>query len=253
MTKRSRGVLNTRCNAIVSSVTPRFGPRCPPVCERTLISSSRTSCASCGKSCSRSALMSDGEWIPSSKRFGASVISAVCRFSEEVDFVIDTFGFDRCFLGRNRFLSGLEFLYYGFASAVTGNDFNLFLGIGKTLLACFYQLHSFLVANDQIFERQLTRFHLLDNFLEPIHRALKVQLRLTRLRFTTHGETEELSTASLGKKAIWWRRRAAASGRRGAPTLPVVRNNARATLKLSECSRPNQQRCACSNFLSAAY
>jgi len=26
-------------------------------------------------------LMSDGEWIPSSKRFGASVISAVCKFS----------------------------------------------------------------------------------------------------------------------------------------------------------------------------
>src|SRR6187401_3410508 len=157
MTMRSRGVSNTRCNAIVSSVTPRFGPRCPPVCERTLISSSRTSCASCGRSCSRSALMSDGEWIPSSKRFGASVISAVCKFSEEVDFVIDTFGFDRCFIGRSRFLRGLEFLYYGFPSAVTGNDFNLLLGVGKTLLAGFYQFNPFFVANDQMFEWQLTR------------------------------------------------------------------------------------------------
>src|SRR6188472_1488499 len=253
MTMRSRGVSNTRCNAIVSSVTPRFGPRCPPVCERTLINSSRTSCASCGRSCSRSALISLGERIPSSKRFAASVVSLGCRFSEEIDFVIGAFGFDRRFLGRTRFLRGLELLYYGFPTAVAGNDFNFLLGVSKALLACFYQFHSFLVADDQIFEWQLTRFHLLDNFLEPIHRAFKIQLRLPRLRFTTHGETEELSTASLGKKAIWWRRRAAASGRRGAPTLPVVRNNARATLKLSECSRPNQQRCACSNFLSAAY
>src|SRR6476660_245306 len=149
MTKRSRGVSKTRCRAMVNSTTPRFGPRCPPVCERTLISSSRTSCASCGRSCSRSALMSAGERIPSSKCFGASVISLVCGFSEEFDFVIGAFGFDRCFLGRTRFLRPLEFLYYGFPSGVAGNDFNFLLGIGKTLLADFYQLHSFLVANDQ--------------------------------------------------------------------------------------------------------
>src|SRR5215203_4741021 len=139
MTKRSRGVSNTRCNAIVSSVTPRFGPRCPPVCERTLISSSRTSCASCGRSCSRSALMSAGERIPSSKRFGPCVVSLVCGFSEEFDFVIGAFGFDGRFLARTRFLRRLEFLYYGFASAVTGNDLDLLLGIRKTLLAGFYQ------------------------------------------------------------------------------------------------------------------
>src|SRR5882757_2107532 len=125
MTKRSRGVSKTRCRAMVNSTTPRFGPRCPPVCERTLISSSRTSCASCGRSCSRSALMSAGERIPSSKCIGA-------------------FGFDRCFLGRTRFLRRLEFLYYGFPGGVAGNDFNLLLGVGKTLLADFYQLHSFL-------------------------------------------------------------------------------------------------------------
>src|SRR5205823_12033744 len=151
MTKRSSGVLNTRCNAIVSSVTPRLGPRCPPVCERTLISSSRTSCASCGKSCSRSPLMSAGELIPSSKRFGASVVSVVCGFSEEFDFVIGAFGFDRCFVGWARFLRRLEFLYYGFPGTIPSNDFNLLLGVGKTFLADFYQLHPFLVADDQIF------------------------------------------------------------------------------------------------------
>src|SRR5437867_1350494 len=189
MTKRSRGVSNTRCNAIVSSVTPRFGPRCPPVCERTLISSSRTSCASCGRSCSRSALMSAGERIPSSKRFGAFVVSVVCGLSEEFDFVIGAFGFDRCFLGRTRFWRRLEFLYYGFPGAVASNDFNLLLGVGKAFLAGFYQLHPFLVADDQIFEWQFTRLHLLDNFVEPIHRALHVRFRLARLRFTTHGDS----------------------------------------------------------------
>src|SRR5215510_12555295 len=188
MTKRSRGVLNTRCNAMVSSTTPRLGPRCPPVCERTLISSSRTSCASCGRSCSRSALMSAGERIPSSKRFGASVVFVVREFSEEFDFVIGAFGFDRCFRGRTRFLRRLEFLYYGFPGAVASNDFNLLLGFGKTFLADFYQFHPFLVADDQIFQWQFTGLHLLDNFLEPIHRALKVQFCLARFRFTTHGE-----------------------------------------------------------------
>src|SRR3954462_12414666 len=152
MTIRSRGVSNTRCNAIVSSVTPRFGPRCPPVCERTLNSSSRTSCASCGRSCSRSALMSAGERIPSSKRFGVFVISVVCGLSEEFNFVIGAFEFGRCFVGRTRFLGRLEFLYYGFSGAVARNDLDLLLGVGKTFLADFYQFHSFLVANDQIFE-----------------------------------------------------------------------------------------------------
>src|ERR1043166_4821705 len=188
MTKRSRGVSNTRCNAMVNSTTPRFGPRCPPVCERTLISSSRTSWASCGRSCSRSALMSAGERIPSSKRFGSFVISVVCGFLEEFDFVIVAFGFDRCFLGRTRFLRRLEFLYYGFPGAVASNDFNLLLRFRKTLLAGFYQFHPFLIADDQILEWQFTRLHLLDNFLEPVHRALKVELCLAWLRFTTHGE-----------------------------------------------------------------
>ena len=83
-----------------------------------------------------------------SKRFGAFVVSVVWGFSEEFDFVIGAFGFDRCFLGRIRFLCRLEFLYYGFPGAVASNDFNLLLGVGKALLADFYQLHPFLVADD---------------------------------------------------------------------------------------------------------
>src|SRR6266699_2115321 len=66
------------------------------------------------------------------------------------------FGFDRCFLRRTRFLGRLEFLYYGFPGAITSNDLDLLLGVGKTFLADFYQFHSFLVADDQIFEWQFT-------------------------------------------------------------------------------------------------
>src|SRR5215467_11587365 len=128
MTNRSLGVSNTRCKAIVNSTTPRFGPRCPPVWERTLISSSRTSCASCGRSCSRSTLISAGEWIPSSKRLGAAVVSEVWEDSEEFDFVICVLGFvgygARCFR-----LRWLELFNYGFARAVSGNDFDLLLGV----------------------------------------------------------------------------------------------------------------------------
>src|SRR2546421_9606460 len=93
-----------------------------------------------------------GERMPSSKRFGAPVILMTCGFSEEFDFVIGVFGFDRCFLGRIRFLRRLEFLYYGFACAVTGNDFNLLLSVSKPLLAGFYQFRPFFVTDDQIFE-----------------------------------------------------------------------------------------------------
>src|SRR5262249_1043465 len=200
MTKRSRGVLNTRCNAMVSSTTPRLGPRCPPVCERTLISSSRTSCASCGRSCSRNALMSAGERIPSSKRFGASVVLVVCKFSEEFDFVIGAFGFDRCFLRSSRLLCRLEFFNYGFPGAVSSNDFNLLLGVGETFLAGLYQFHPFLVANDQIFDWSFARFPLLDNLFEAIHRALKSQLCLAGLRFTTHGESGGIKHRFLRRK-----------------------------------------------------
>src|SRR5207253_2400328 len=138
MTNRSCGVLKTRCNAIVNSTTPRFGPRCPPVCERTLINSSRTSCASWGRSCSRSALISAGERIPSSRCVGAG---AVWADSEELDFVICASGLVghacRCLWLLRR----LELFNYGFACAFAGNDFDLLLGLGKPFLANFYQVH----------------------------------------------------------------------------------------------------------------
>src|SRR2546423_1812615 len=96
--------------------------------------------------------MSAGERMPSSKRFGAFVISVTCGFSEEFDFVIGAFGFDRCCLGKIRFSRRLKFLYYSFACAVTGNDFNLLLSVSKALLAGFYQFHPFFVTDDQIFK-----------------------------------------------------------------------------------------------------
>src|SRR6266700_6319135 len=171
MTNRSRGVLKTRCSAMVSSTTPRFGPRCPPVCERTLISSSRTSCASCGRSCSRSALMSEGERIPSSKRAGAT---AGLADSEEFDFIICAFGLVNGFGRSGWLLRWLKIFNYGFARAVAGNDFDLLLGVGKSFLADFHQIHSFFVAHNQLFQGQFAGFHLLNNRFEPIHRTLKV-------------------------------------------------------------------------------
>src|SRR6266568_8426190 len=186
MTKRSRGVSNTRCNAIVSSTTPRFGPRWPPVCESTLISSSRTSCASCGKSCSRSVLISAGERMPSSKRRGGAADSDA---SEEFDFIISVFGFSNC-VGRCwRLGRCFKVFNHGLARAVAGNDFDLLLRLGKSFLTNLYQIHSFFIPYDQIFQRQFAGFHLLDNFFEPIHRALKVKLCFALLRFAAHGQT----------------------------------------------------------------
>src|SRR6266404_9674899 len=170
MTNRSRGVSKTRCSAMVNSTTPRFGPRCPPVCERTLISSSRTSCASWGKSCSRSVLISAGERIPSSKRWGGAAESDA---SEEFDFIICVFGFSTC-VGR---CCGLRCCFkifnHGLARAVASNDFDLLLGVGKSFLTNLYQIHSFFIPHDQIFQR--------------IHCALKIALCFALLRFAAHG------------------------------------------------------------------
>src|SRR5207253_841455 len=52
--------------ASVSSTTPRFGPRCPPVFERTEISSSRISSARISSWGTVSVLTSSGEWMVSS-------------------------------------------------------------------------------------------------------------------------------------------------------------------------------------------
>src|ERR671937_2771042 len=140
ITNRSCGVLKTRCNAIVSSTTPRFGPRCPPVWERILISSSRTSCASWGRSCSRSALMSAGDWIASSRRLGDVVASEVRADSEEFDFITCAFGFIDTFGRSSRFRCGLEILNYRLSCTIASYDFDLLLGLGKSFLANFYQV-----------------------------------------------------------------------------------------------------------------
>src|SRR5438477_2425816 len=192
MTNRSRGVSKTRWSAIVSSTTPRFGPRCPPVCDKTRINSSRTSCASCGRSCSPNALMSAGEWIPSSNRTGFSAVAVVVVLSEESDVVIFYFFLDHFIIVR-RFRRRFKIFNYRFAGIVARDDLDLLLGFGQSVLANVYQIHPFLVAHDQILERQFTALHLFDNFFEPIHRAFEVKLYFTRLRFAAHGANEKLS------------------------------------------------------------
>ena len=114
----------------------------------------------------------------------------VWGFSEEIDFVIGAVRFGYWFPGSGPILGRFEFLYYWFAGAIASNDFDLLLGIGEAFLADFYQVHPFLIAYDQIFKGQFTRFHLFDNFLEPIYCALEVQFRLARLGFAAHGENK---------------------------------------------------------------
>src|SRR5581483_118395 len=200
MTNRSCGVSKTRCNAIVSSTTPRFGPRCPPVCERTLISSSRTSCASWGKSCSRSALISPGERMPSRRRLAIGVASEICEDSEEFDFVICILGIIGSAPLRGRLWRWLEVFDYSLPCAVASDYFYLLLGLRKSFLANFHQVHSFFVTHDQVFERQFARLHLLDNFFEPIHRALKIELGLARLGFAAHGENGRIKHSLARRK-----------------------------------------------------
>src|SRR3981081_913971 len=166
MTKRSRGVVKTRCKAMVNSTTPRLGPRCPPVCDNTLTSSSRTSCASCGRSCSRSALISAGERIPSRRRGAAG------GASEESDFIILLFLFiDRFGRGRN-LLGWLEIFHEGFARAIASDDVDFLFGTGQTLLTNLNQVHPFFVTHAQVFQRKLSGFHLLENQLDAGHSAI---------------------------------------------------------------------------------
>src|SRR5450631_196022 len=180
MTKRSCGVWKTRCSAIVNSTTPRFGPRCPPVCESTLTSSSRTSWASCGKSCSRSALISAGERIPSSRR-------AVAVVSEKSDFIILAFGFIHRFGWRCNLRCRFEIFYKGFSCAVPSNDVDLLFGADEAFLTNFHKVHSFFVTDNQFFQRKFSRFHLFDNRLEPVHRAFKIQFRTRLFWLAAHG------------------------------------------------------------------
>src|SRR5699024_3594878 len=57
----SDGASKTRCSAIVSSTTPRLGPKCPPVAETFSIKNSRIPCASCSSLPSSSNFRSAGE------------------------------------------------------------------------------------------------------------------------------------------------------------------------------------------------
>src|SRR5437870_5435107 len=164
---------------MVSSTTPRFGPRCPPVWESPFTSSSRTSCASCGRSCSFSALISAGERIPSSKRI-------LVVASEESDFVIFIFRWFGGFGLRRLLLCWLKILYKSFPGAVARDNLDLLFRAGQTFLTNFDKIHPFFITNNQIFQRQLTRFHLFDDCLEPIHRSFKIQLCTGRFGLCAH-------------------------------------------------------------------
>src|SRR5205807_1555306 len=113
--------------AIVNSTTPRLGPRCPPVRESTLINSSRTSCASCGRSCSRSAFTSAGPRIPSSKRIVVL---------EETGFVM--FLFLNFVSRRHLRFYRLEISHGSFPGVIACNDLNFLFRFRQPLLANFY-------------------------------------------------------------------------------------------------------------------
>ena len=59
----SLGESKTRCNAIVNSTTPRFGPKCPPVFETLEIKNSLISRARAGNCAAESFFKSWGELI----------------------------------------------------------------------------------------------------------------------------------------------------------------------------------------------
>src|SRR6478672_12009863 len=97
--------------------------------------------------------MSAGDRIPSSRGVGAAVASDVRDESEEFDFIICAFGFINTFGRSSRFRGGLEILNYRLSCTVASYDFDLLLGLGKSFLTNFYQIHSFFIAHDEIFER----------------------------------------------------------------------------------------------------
>jgi hypothetical protein len=59
---------------------------------------------------------------------------------------------------------------------VASDDLNSLFHCGQPFLANLHQLHPFLIANDQFFQHHFAGFHLLDDFLEPIHGAFEVEL-----------------------------------------------------------------------------
>src|SRR5208337_1823231 len=68
--------------AMVSSTTPRFGPRWPPFFARTLMSSSRISAASCSSCQKLSCFTSAGERMPSSSCAISSEHALACQLDE---------------------------------------------------------------------------------------------------------------------------------------------------------------------------
>ncbi len=70
----SRGDSNARWMAMVSSTTPRFGPRWPPVRETSAMRCARISAASSGTCSGDSALTSLGERIPVSNVMPRSLV-----------------------------------------------------------------------------------------------------------------------------------------------------------------------------------
>ena len=72
-----RGVSKTRWRAMVSSTTPRFGPRCPPVVARVLMRVRRIFSASAGRCSSGRSLTSCGPRI-----------AGISMSSKESDFIV---------------------------------------------------------------------------------------------------------------------------------------------------------------------
>ena len=79
--------------------------------------------------------------------------------------------------------------------AIPRDDLDLLFGLGQSVLANFHQIHPFLVAHDQILERQFTALHLFDNRFESVHRLLEIQFCGLGLRLTAHRANPKLSTA----------------------------------------------------------
>ena len=113
---------------------------------------------------------------PSSKRVFSSAVL------EEAD--IDIFWFSLGFgLGRG---GRFKFFHDRFAGAVAGDDLNALLRRGEPFLANLDQLHSFLVAHDQVLKRKFAGFHLLHDLLEPFHGLFEVRFGSRLLRLVRH-------------------------------------------------------------------
>src|SRR5450759_2383527 len=76
---RSLGDSNTRCRAIVSSTTPRFGPRWPPVFETDWTRNARIACASWTRARCPSRRRAAGPRIWSRTPMGSPLVARQCN------------------------------------------------------------------------------------------------------------------------------------------------------------------------------